>query len=183
MNAINRLITDNRKDLDTASRGLPNLGQLLGDASQRLDDWTERFNNSLKSGMNERRQSFTHLSQLLIKPDALVQSAANRLSSESRALKQTKPIIFGERSSDLSRLSQLLESYSYERVLDRGFSLVTDANHKPITSATELPVGNEVIVRLKDGKVGMTVTGSDLPKPNPKKASPKPPDARQRSLL
>jgi exodeoxyribonuclease VII large subunit len=133
--------------------------------------------------MNERRQTFKHLSQLLVKPDALIQSAANRLSSETRALKQTTPIIFNERRSNLSRLSQLLESYSYERVLERGFSLVTDSNQKPITSATELSVGNEVIVRLKDGKVGMTVTGSELPKPNPKKASPKPPDARQRSLL
>ena len=183
MSAIDRMITDNRKNLDAASRGLPNLGQLLGDANQRLDDWTERFDNSLKSGMNERRQTFSHLSQLLVKPDALIQSAANRLSSETRALKQTTPIIFNERRSNLSRLSQLLESYSYERVLERGFSLVTDSNQKPITSATELSVGNEVIVRLKDGKVGMTVTGSDLPKPNPKKASPKPPDARQRSLL
>jgi hypothetical protein len=40
-----------------------------------------------------------------------------------------------------------------------------------------------VIVRLKDGKVGMTVTVSGLPKPNPKKAPPKSSDARQRSLL
>jgi exodeoxyribonuclease VII large subunit len=183
MNAINRMTTDNRKDLDAASRGLPNLGQLLGDAIQRLDDWTERFQNSLKSGMNERQQVFKHLSQLIVKPDALIQSAADRLSSESRALKQTTTVIFNERRSNLLRLSQLLESYSYERVLDRGFSLVTDANHKPITSATELPVGNEVIVRLKDGKVGMTVTGSETSKSNPKKAPPKPPDARQKSLL
>jgi exodeoxyribonuclease VII large subunit len=183
MNAINRLITDNHKNLDTASRGLPNLGQLLGDACQRLDDWTERFNNSLKSGMNERQQSFNYLSQLLVKPDALVQSAANRLSSESRALKQTTPIIFNERSSNLSRLSQLLESYSYERVLDRGFSLVTDASQKPITSVAELSFGDEVSVRLKDGKVDMIVTGSDTPKPTPKKGPPKLLDIRQRSLL
>jgi exodeoxyribonuclease VII large subunit len=183
MSTINRIIADNRKDLESVSRGLPNLGQLLGDASQRLDDWTERFDNSLKSGMNERQQTFNHLSHLLIKPDALIKSAADRLSSETRALQQTKTIIFNERRSNLSRLSQLLESYSYERVLDRGFSMVTDVNQKPIISANELSDGNKVIVRLKDGEVGMTVTMSNLSKPNLKKSSPKPPYSRQRSLL
>jgi exodeoxyribonuclease VII large subunit len=183
MNGINRMITGSRKDLDVASRGLPNLGELLGDASQRLDDWSERFNNSLKSGMNERRQTFHHLSQLLVKPDAIIQSATSRLSSESRALKQTTSVILNERGSKLLRLSQLLESYSYERVLDRGFSLVTDGNQKPITSVVKLSVGDEVSLRLKDGKVGMTVTGFDTPKSNSKKVLPKPTDIRQRSLL
>ena len=186
VNAVNRLVQDNRKDLVQASRGLPNLGQLLGDASQRLDDWSERFNNSLKSGMKERRQSFDHLSQRLIKPDALIQQAEQRLSSEIRALRQTSGVIFRDRQSDLSRLSQLLESYSYERVLDRGFTLVTDAGDKPVTSAKELGVGDGVNVRFKDGTVGMAVTGSKAPKSASKplkKPSSGNPDDRQGSLL
>ena len=187
VNAVNRMVTDSRKDLDAAARGLPNLGQLLGDASQRLDDWTERFNNSLKNGMNERQQSLSHLSQRLVKPDVLIERASQRLNSEVRALKQTAPIIFNQRASNLSRLSQLLESYSYQRVLDRGFALVTDADQKPVTSANDLSVGDEVSVRMKDGSVGMAVSGSDTPNPKPKKtkpkAPPKSPDERQGSLL
>lgn len=187
VNAVNRMVTDSRKDLDAASRGLPNLNQLLGDASQRLDDWTERFNNSLKSGINERQQSLGHLSQRLVKPDALIERASQRLTSEVRALKQTVPIIFNERASNLSRLSQLLESYSYQRVLDRGFALVTDADKKPVTSANDLSQGDEVSVHMKDGSVGMAVTRSNMPTPKPKKPNPKAPtkapDVRQGSLI
>ena len=187
VNAINRMVTDSRKNLDAGSRGLPNLSQLLGDASQRLDDWTERFNNSLKSGMSERQKSLSHLSQRLVKPDALIERAGQHLTSEARALKQTAPIIFNEYASNLSRLSQLLESYSYQRILDRGFALVTDADKKSVTSANNLLEGDQVSVHMKDGSVRMAVTGSDMPTPKPKKPEPKvpqkAPDVRQGSLL
>ena len=187
VNAINRMVTDSRKNLDAVSRGLPNLSQLLGDASQRLDDWTERFNNSLKSGMSERQKSLSHLSQRLVKPDALIERAGQHLTSEVRALKQTAPIIFNERASNLSRLSQLLKSYSYQRILGRGFALVTDADKKSVTSANDLLEGDQVSVHMKDGSVRMAVTGSDMPTPKPKKPEPKvpqkAPDVRQGSLL
>ncbi len=185
VNAVNRLVQDNRKSLESTARGLPNLGQLLGDASQRFDDWSERFENSLKSGMTERRREFDGLSQRLIKPDNLIIQARQRLASETRALKQTGPVILRERQSDLARLSQLLESYSYERVLDRGFALVTDTADKPVTSAKDLTVGDAVQVRLKDGAVGMAVTGKGKSKAatKPKKPKPGAPDDRQGSLL
>jgi len=183
VNAVNRLVQDNRRELAAAARGLPNLGQLLGDASQRLDDWSERFDNSLKSGMDERRREFSSLSGRLTRPDQLLRQARQRLSSEARALNQTAPLLLRQRQSDLARLSQLLESYSYQRVLDRGFALVTDSAQKPVTSVTELSAGDRAQVQFKDGALAVAVTGNKMPGAKPKKPASGKADERQGSLL
>lgn len=183
LNAVNRQVHDERRNLEAAARGLPNLGQLLGDASQRFDDWTERFDNSLRAGMAERRREFARLGQRLTKPDHLIEQARQRLGGEVRALNQTSGILFGERQSDLTRLSQLLESYSYERVLDRGFALVTSADDKPVTSAGKLSIGDTASIRFKDGQIGVAVTGSKAAKSKQKKSKPDARESRQGSLL
>ncbi len=183
VNAVNRLVQDERRNLESTSRGLPNLEQLFGDASQRLDDWSERFDNSLKSGMAERRREFTALAHRLIKPDSLIQQASQNLASEVRALKQASAIILRQGGSDLARLSQLLESYSYQRVLDRGFALVADGDNKPVTSATGLSVGDAAAVRFKDGQIAVVVSGAKAAKNKPKKPKAAHPDDRQGSLL
>ena len=182
-NAINRQVQDERRNLESAARGLPNLGHLLGDASQRLDDWSERFDNSLKAGMAERNREFVGLAQRLTKPDHLIEQARHRLAGEIRALKQTAAVLLAERRSDLTRLTQLLESYSYERVLDRGFALVTTADEKPVTSAGSLTVGDAAFLRFKDGVVGVAITGSKAPRSKPKKSKPSANEDRQGSLL
>lgn len=183
VNAINRRIQDERKDLAATARGLPNLNQLLGDASQRLDDWSERFENSLKSGMAERTREFAAVSSRLVKPEGLIEQARHKLASEVRALNQTLPILMREKRSDLDRLSQLLESYSYERVLDRGFALVTDGNTKPVTSAKSLKPGDAASIQFKDGHVAVAVTGSSAPPSKGKKPKSTKADDRQGSLL
>lgn len=183
VNAVNRQVQDDRRELAAAARGLPNLNQLLGDASQRLDDWSERFDNSLKSGMEERQREFSGLSARLVKPDNLIEQARQRLAAETRALNQTVPLVVRERHSNLARLSQLLDSYSYERVLDRGFALVTNPNQKPITSANELSLGDPAEVRFRDGSVGVAVTDSKAPPSKKKKPKPGNSDDRQGSLL
>jgi exodeoxyribonuclease VII large subunit len=78
-------------------------------------------------------------------------------------------------------LGGLLESYSYERVLERGFALVRDAAGHPVTAAAEAPVGARLGIRFHDGEVAATVTGAHTPAPRPPRR--KDPDGSQGSLL
>lgn len=60
--------------------------------------------------------------------------------------------LFHDRSQRLAHLSSLLESLSFERVLDRGFALITNAKGDPVTSVKNLHKNDSVTLRFKDGK-------------------------------
>ena len=61
------------------------------------------------------------------------------------------------------RLGQLLESYSYERVLDRGFALVRDEAGTPVTRAADIRSGDKLSLRFADGERGATADGEAAP--------------------
>jgi exodeoxyribonuclease VII large subunit len=55
----------------------------------------------------------------------------------------------------LETISARLDSVSYERVLARGFALVTTAKGTPVTSATKIPPGAPLSLRFADGEVAV----------------------------
>src|SRR6185437_3103026 len=69
---------------------------------------------------------------------------------------------------DLANCGKLLESFSYERVLERGFVLATDSAGRPVQAAAETRQGMSLKLRFRDGTAGAVVTES----PSPKKAQP-----------
>jgi exodeoxyribonuclease VII large subunit len=58
----------------------------------------------------------------------------------------------------------LLESYSFARVLERGFALVGDADGRPVTSRAQAVAAGAVALRFGDGSVAARVEG-DAPVP------------------
>jgi len=84
----------------------------------------------------------------------------------------------------LGNVSALLESYSYQRVLDRGFALMADGDGKTIASVTAVAPGDDISLRLSDGVVGARITKGGDAKPKrlarPKHATD---DKPQGSLL
>jgi len=185
ISAINRRLLEYRTQLESSARGLPNLGRLLDDATQRLDDWSERLGNALTTGMSAKQAELGRIGGQLRQPDHLLRQGQDRLNGEIRALEQAGRTILKEKSADFLRLSGLLESYSYERVLDRGFALVRDCADKPVTHAAQISAGDQVDVTFSDGARQMLVTGGEGMKSKPKSKKPKAagPDDKQGSLL
>jgi exodeoxyribonuclease VII large subunit len=91
------------------------------------------------------------------------------LKSEVRALRAAGRTIVAERRGELRQAAALLESFSYQRVLERGFALVTGDGDSPIDSVTRLSPGMPVSMRFHDGEAGATVNG-EAPHSKPKKA-------------
>jgi exodeoxyribonuclease VII large subunit len=58
---------------------------------------------------------------------------------------------------------QLLESYSYRNVLERGFALVRDADGQPVMRAAQAVSGAAVEIEFFDGKRGAVIDGEDAP--------------------
>lgn len=196
--AVARLLNDRRVRLEGLSRGLPDLGRLTDEATQRLDDWSERLTNSLNVGLARRKSGLKELSAALRHPEPIIAQAGERLTGEARALQSAMRHVISETTSDLQQISGLLESNSYRRTLDRGFALVSSRGGDTVRNAAALPPGTEMSIEFHDGAVSAVATGDHIPQSSPpptpqKKSSAKKPknpttgksspDDRQGSLL
>jgi len=186
--AVNRVVVDGRGRLDGLARGLPDLGRLVEDFIQRLDDWTERLGNAVRGGMHSRHVVLAGLAATIPKPQQRLKHAQSQLKREARTLKAAGKSILGEHRQALKQASALMESYSYQRVLERGFVLVADGKDKPVVSVVDLSPGLDVTMRFHDGKAGATVNTINggirrRKKKPPAKRKPDPGDDPQGSLL
>ena len=174
INAVTRLVDNARRNIDATARGLPDLGRLVGDFSQRLDDWTERLANAVRVGLDSRRAELARLAAEIPKPQQQLDHAKRQLKREVRALKAAGRSIVAERRVDLKQAAALLESFSYQRVLERGFALVTGYGERPIDSVKKLSPGMLVSMRFQDGEADATVTRADKAGGGGKKKKPAP---------
>jgi exodeoxyribonuclease VII large subunit len=156
---MSRMLIDRRRHLEGLARGLPRPDELLSVARQRLDDRAERL---VVATLNFRRVSADRLAKLAARlrhPEILMAQKHALLMSESRAFSAAALRLFREAKLRFDHVAALLESYSYERVLDRGFALVLSATGEPVTSSFELHTGDDVTLRFaKDEEADARIT-------------------------
>jgi exodeoxyribonuclease VII large subunit len=157
--AINRSIEEKRARVLAAKRGLPKPQNLLAVARQRLDDWGERLQQSLVVGLERRRQRMAHAAGRLPSPMRRIAHERSRLAGESRALDAALRAYLADRCNRLRHAAALLGSFSYERVLERGFALVQDRLGHVVTGVKALRPRLQVFLRFADGRAGATIDG------------------------
>jgi exodeoxyribonuclease VII large subunit len=81
------------------------------------------------------------------------------------------------------RFADLLESYSFERVLERGYAVVLDENARPVTAAAVLKPSDAVEIKFTDGSKNAIITSETAASTKPMKSKPGPTDKRQGHLL
>jgi exodeoxyribonuclease VII large subunit len=154
---VNRGIEEKRARVLAATRGLPKPLSLLTVARQRLDDWDERLRQSLAVGLDRKRQRLARAAGRLASPAQRIAHQRSRLSGEGRALDAALRAYLAHRSNRLQQASVLLESFSYERILERGFALVQDRLGHLVTSVKALRPRLQVSLRFIDGRAGATI--------------------------
>jgi len=170
VSAVSRIVTERTTRLESLARGLPSLPRLVEESVQHLDDWSERLENGLRAWIGQRTSRLAEASAGLLSPKPMIEQGARVLQSESRALQMAGRNFIKHRSDRLQNLSSLLESYSFQRTLDRGFALVKDDQDQLVRSVAALAPGNNITLELADGKAGAAVTGkaqSSQPKEKP----------------
>ena len=80
-----------------------------------------------------------------------------------------------ERAARVQALGQLLESYSYEGVLKRGYAVVRGADGRPLTDVTAATPGLPVSLQFHDGTAAACIDGGVPKVEKPKPAEPKKP--------
>lgn len=167
--AINRLTTEQSNILTGLTRGLPSLEQIAEEQAQRLDDRTERLENALKVFIADKK-SFLDASALrLIRPDFLLEQAKNKLLRTAFPLEMQIKSFFTRTENRFQTAARLLDSFSYERILERGFVLALTDRGKPLATAAEAAGYQELTLKFSDDVLRVSTQAKPVKTPVRKK--------------
>ena len=83
-------------------------------------------------------------------PKVLISNLVSKQELIETKFKNNFENIINSKETKLHSLNQLLESSSFKRVLDRGFTLVMDLDGKPIKQSSEAPQNINVKIKFAD---------------------------------
>lgn len=181
------LVQSREEKLRGLARALPKPADLLGLAQQRFDDLCDRLPRALSLIARSKESQLNRISGALT-PGRLQQLAAHQTSVFQSIEKRLSPAfsrVIEDRRHRLNSTGRVLDSLSYERILDRGFALVLDQSGQAVSKASSLASGDEVSIRFADGAQNAIIAGEGSPKPDKpaKKAAKKPVPAKGNETL
>ncbi len=158
--------------IDLLAQVMDDGGRLMAALRRRLDDAKRRLEDLSRSLPNLAR---------------IVDEATQRLDDWTERLANAVGRTLDDKKSRLVNAGALLESCSYERILERGFVMVRDTGGRPLRSAATLNPGQDIGLQFHDGAAAARVTGISANKTSPnqelKKKPSKKADNRQGELL
>lgn len=159
-----RLLEKNQLQLASLASRLIHPRLLLETLAQKLDDRAERLSRgwqaSVMQAQQKLRQCSTGLSLLPLRQQ--LGHNSQKLQGLAARLQACAHHQFQQAEEKLRSRSALLESYSYHRILQRGFVLVRDAAGTPILHAQSLHPGQPIRLIFADGSREAAV----LPQPS-----------------
>lgn len=136
--------------LRMAARGLLGPGEMVERRAQTLDLAVAGLNNGLERRLSDAALRLSGFGARLRSPDRKVAEAGAGLVNLDGRLSHAIENRFGIYSRTLDTASRLLAANSFERVLERGFALVTTPDGRPVKRADEAAIGADVTIRFAD---------------------------------
>ena len=157
--AVTRKLDESRIHLEGLVRGVPRLDMIVAQKMQDLDAVSERLVHGPRTLLQSKQQDLAILTARL-NLDRFHQDMrrqARDIQSLSNRFSQAGIRAMGDVSSRLESLIARLESVSPNRVLDRGYAMVTAANKQVVSSAAQASPGESWRVTFGDGAVDVQV--------------------------
>jgi exodeoxyribonuclease VII large subunit len=182
VNALQRRVTEGRARVEGLARGLGDPRRVIEERAQRLDERGERLRLAFGNLLHRRVAQIAELGARLPHPRIVVDRARQRAADLAARLAASRLVTLrtiaqglerarelreraeravrrglDDRQRETTRLAQLLDGYSYQGVLERGFVLVHDPRGRAVTSATAARRERELALRFGDGEVDVRV--------------------------
>ena len=143
------------------SRALPALSEVLAGPRQRLDACADRLPRALIANArlhhNQLARVATRLSPRLLQ--ARLTRGRELIASFGERARRARRIYLDRRLQRLESAWQLLNAYSYRKVLERGFALVRDGDGRPLHAAAAVAPGMRLDIEFADGRVAAVADG------------------------
>lgn len=124
-NCIQRQLQNDGLHLTNLARALPSPQQILEQTMLRVDDWTDRLAQAKDNVLTTKNQMIALQSVRLRPPAILLEKGDLNLSQLFERLIQAQHRFFKNQFDQLNWKSSGLEQNSYQRILEKGFCLVT----------------------------------------------------------
>lgn len=128
-----------------------------GELHERLDSLERRLTDAVVREVDERRRALESHERFLRRAP-VVEEYAQRVDELADSLERGVTDSMETAETAVDEQARLLESVSPLRVLSRGYSVV-ESEDGVVESVEDVTIGDELVVRLKDGEVDATVEG------------------------
>jgi exodeoxyribonuclease VII large subunit len=170
-----RLFDQRRLHLGGLARGLPDPQDLIGAATQRLDDRAERLRLAAESHFRAARHRLD-LAAARLRPEVLaadIDRARTRIAEAEPRLRDAMARFIGREHDALDNFAGRLATHSerHESMLARGYVVVRNAAARVVTEAAGISPGAPLDLEFYDGRVG-AVAGVTPRRPRRRLGSP-----------
>lgn len=187
ISAMNRMLSENHHKLEARSSKLGDPAKLLEVHTQKLDHIGDKISRVFDQYLGVKKQGIIEFGARLREPSSLLREASQKLERWNDQLKALAPKLTQDLEKRLEHTGKMLEAYSFENVLERGFAVVQTTDGQLITEAGKTSEGQNVQLRFKEKKTVSAVIGesASIIKPKKKQATKKKEksDQNQQSLF
>ena len=181
--AIDRALRDNARAVQGFALGLPRPERLLEQASQAVDDQSDRLRNGLTNLLAARAAKVERAAVGIRSPAeqvaragervggfgerlsnaaaARMENARSRYTAIDAARRMTSSVQRQESAlaGRVTSLAALLDSLSYERILERGFAVIRDGAGNPVARASHAIPGSAIEIQFADARLRARLDG------------------------
>lgn len=150
---MTRMVDHRRERVQGIAARLGDPQRLLAIKAQGLDHLSHKLDTAFEKGNKGRETRLVGLGAGLHHPRSLIERGTQRLQERAERLGNAGARLTGDKEQSLRALVRMLESLSFERVLDRGYVVVRDpASDRPLGDSAQLPPGQTVTLQFKAGQ-------------------------------
>ena len=148
--SFNNKLNNNKDRLNSLIKLLGKPDQIFENKTQKLDFIYKDFENLFKDIFVEKKNKITQYAQRLMPPKVLISNLVSKQQLLETKFQNYLQNIINRKETKLNSLDKLLEASSFNRVLERGFSLVMNNKGKPIKLSSEAPKNANVKIKFSD---------------------------------
>ncbi len=149
---IRRTIDNLRNILTARAAKLGNPAHLLDVKAQTLDGLSDKLSFSLQKGIESRARRLGEARAGLRHPQSKLDEKARDLASAAAQLSRVGLTLLKDPEKHLLHTARMLESLSFHKVLERGFTVVRDAGGHVISTADSARKAHDLRIQFKDNQ-------------------------------
>ncbi len=159
LSGMSRLVLEYSHQLEAQSKGLGDPSKLLEVKAQALDHSGDKLKAGFLRMLAEKKAISENCGARLRNPAQRLEMAQNTLERWEEGLIATAPKIKNELQKHLDHLAKMLEAYSFENVLTRGFAVIRSESGALISESKNLQTGQSVNIQFKQQDILKAIIG------------------------